>query len=187
MAVVWEWKQNNSLGGQFRHEMKSLDWWDRSRDKEVNGFEEELPKAGCRRKRKRRKIKDDIFLAWAVHCHLLRWEDWKREKEVRVIFWMCFIWQVELSDMHLHCINESGAQGRGQSYTSKCGCHHLRDSIQSKEVQWDHLALAIAGEEKMTQEQVLGHSNIYRLERRVEASKRKPGECDVMDPVRGGF
>lgn len=39
----------------------------------------------------------------------------------------------------------------------------------------------------MTQGQVLGHSNIYRLERGVEASKRKPGECDVMDPGRGGF
>lgn len=25
------------------------------------------------------------------------------------------------------------------------------------------------------------------LERGVEASKRKPGECDVMDPVKGGF
>lgn len=37
------------------------------------------------------------------------------------------------------------------------------------------------------QEQVLGHVRIWRFERGVEASRRKPGVCDVMDSIRGEF
>ena len=71
--------------------------------------------------------------------------------------------------------------------THKFRCHHQRDSIQSWEVERDHLALETAGEEKMTQEQVLGHSSIYWFEREVEASRRKQRKCDDMDAIRREF
>lgn len=69
--------------------------------------------------KRRGEIKDDTVLAWAAHFHL-RWEDWKREKEVKAyildVLHLTEI-QVELLDRYLLCINESGAEGRGQSYT----------------------------------------------------------------------
>lgn len=96
--------------------------------------------------------------------------------------------QKELSAKHLECINESGAQGKGQSCTYKFGCHHQRDRTQSQETGWA-LALEIAGEENTNfWEQVLGHVCIWRFERGVEeASRRKLEGCDVMDSIREEF
>lgn len=91
---------------------------------------------------------------------------------------------VELSDRHLDFINGSGAQGRGQSCMYKFERHHQRDSIQSQEKR-DHLALV--GEAKMIQKQILGHSSIQWFEGRVEISRRSPWECDVTVPLRGEF
>ena len=37
------------------------------------------------------------------------------------------------------------------------------------------------------QQQVLGHAGIRRFARGVEASRGRPGEYDVMNPIRGEF
>lgn len=69
----------------------------------------------------------------------MRWGSLEREKEVkgyvldRLHLTRLLDVQEELSARHLEHINESGAQGGGQSCAYKFGCHHQRDGIQSQE------------------------------------------------------
>lgn len=66
-------------------------------------------------------------------------EAWRREKGVRgYVLDMPHLTrlsdvQKELSARHSECLNESGAQGKGQSCTYKFGCHHQRDRTQNQE------------------------------------------------------